>query len=316
MLLIAGYAKAGDLPSFDDFLQIDRMRRLTGQMQTAELLKVTRMDPELIECVVEQGTNDAVVAWGAAELMSDWPQRRAMFEKALELTSNSVPIALRFACAAARQRDYDLALQWAEFCKAKDADNLVPWLVESWVLVERQQRQQLAQALPDWVRNYRDYTVVACQMRIRVLEQAGYSAYSARRLGFKPDSDALLMASELCRSPVEEMLRKLLRQTAESLERHRQFLVNELVGQTIERTLFASRTDDEALVRKDSIAARREQIRQQLVDMERNVVEFASESQMVKYFDDVLALGEEEAMRKLAGVVRKSAPPVSAPTGN
>ena len=311
---------AEPLPTFETFRQIDRTRRLTGQLQTAELLKAARLDPNLINGVVRQGTNDAHLAWGAAELLADWPLRRTQFESALATTGTNKLIALRFACAAARQREYDLALQWARYCKDKDPDNLVPWLVESWVLVERRQRTQLAQSLPVWVIHYRDYTVEACEMRFLVLERAGYSPYAARRLGFKPDSDALLIASELCHPPVEEMLRLLLKQTAESLELRRQFLVNELVGQTLERTLYALQTDLEmqtvAQARKEAIAVRREQLKQLLADMERNVVEAASESQLVQYYDNILAFGEEEAMHKLTAAVRVVAPGGSAPTGN
>ena len=324
-LLSAGFcwltaATAGPLPTFDSFRQIDRTRRLTGQLQTAELLKATRLDPELINGVVRQGTNDAHLAWGAAELLADWSQRRIQFESALATTGTNKLIALRFACAAARQREYDLALQWARYCKDKDPDNLVPWVVESWVLIERKQRSQLPQTLPVWVTHYRDYTVDVCEMRFMVLERAGYSPYVARRLGFKPDSDALLMASELGRPPVEEMLRLLLKQTADSLQLRRQFLVNELVGQTLERTLYALHTDLEMQTvvqsRKEAIAVRREELKGLLVDMERNIVEAASESQLVQYYDNILAFGEEEAMHKLMATVRAPAPAVSAPTGN
>ena len=317
---MAGAAGAGNLPTFNGFRQIDRTRRLTGQLQTAELLKATRLDPVLINGVVRQGTNDAHLAWGAAELLADWSQRRIQFESALATTGTNNLIALRFACAAARQREYDLALQWARYCKDKDPDNLVPWVVESWVLIERKQRSQLPQTLPVWVTHYRDYTVDVCEMRFMVLERAGYSPYVARRLGFKPDSDALLMASELGRPPVEEMLRLLLKQTADSLQLRRQFLVNELVGQTLERTLYALHTDLEMQTvvqsRKEAIAVRREELKGLLVDMERNIVEAASESQLVQYYDNILAFGEEEAMHKLMATVRAPVPAAGAPTGN
>ena len=311
---------ADPLPTFDTFRQIDRTRRLTGQLQTADLLKATRMDSDLITGVVRQGTNSAQLAWGAAELLTDWPQRRSLFETALTVSGNNKLIALRLACAAARQRDYDCAMQWAKFCKDKDPDNLVPWLVEAWILIERKQRPDLPQSLPVWVTHYRDYTVEACQARISLLERAGYSIYSARRLGFKPDSDALLMASEVCRPPVDEMLRMLLKQTAESLEQRRQFLVTELVGQTLERTLFAMQTEPDMLTvaqaRKESIAVRRELLKQLLADMERNIVESATEGQLVQYYDDIFAFGEEEAMHKLTVIVRAPAKPESVPTGN
>ena len=43
-------------------------------------------------------------------------------------------------------------------------------------------------------------------------------------------------------------------------------------------------------------------MRERITDMERNVVDFATERQMVQYFDDVLKIGEENAMRKLASL--------------
>ena len=41
-------ARADSLPTFEDFRRVDRTRRMTGQMQSEELLKVTRIDPGLI----------------------------------------------------------------------------------------------------------------------------------------------------------------------------------------------------------------------------------------------------------------------------
>ena len=303
---------AEPLPTFADFRRMDQTRRLTGQLQTAEFLKITRLDPELIASVVQHGSNDTQLVWGAVELLTAWPARRTLFEALLATTSNSVPIALRFACAAARQRDLDTALQWARFCKEKDPDNLVPWLVESWVLVERKQRQQLAPTLPVWVTNYRDYTVEACQARIHLLEQIGYSAFAARRLGFKADSDALLIAQELCNPPVAEMTRTLLKQSAESLQQRRQFLLHEFVGQTLERKVLALQPDadraGEVTARLEMIGTRRERLRLRLAEIERNTVDYATEAQMIQYFDDVLASGEESAMQKLIGAVKTPAP--------
>ena len=71
-----------------------------------------------------------------------------------------------------------------------------------------------------------------------------------------------------------------------------------------------------AQARKESIAVRRELLKQLLADMERNVVESATESQLVQYYDDIFAFGEEEAMHKLTVIVRAPAKPESVPTGN
>ena len=323
LLLVALVALSGPvwaqdaLPTFDDFRQIDRTRRLTGQLQTTELLKVTRIDPVLIQNTTGKFPGDTGMTFAAAELLTDWPQRRAMYEM---IASNSVPVALRFACAAARQGDYELALKWTQYCQERDTDNTVPWLVELWILAQQKKPLQCANPPHTWVTNFRDYTVEACQARIRLLEQAGYSPYSARRLGFKPDSDALIIARDLCKPPMDEVTCRLLLGAGESLQQHRQFLLGELIGQTLERSAFAfganSGNNAKATIRTDEMESRRERLRERITDMERNVVDFATERQMVQYFDDVLKIGEENAMRKLASVAQPSSSTATLPTGN
>src|ERR1700683_4019654 len=76
----AGLAQS--LPTYEDFRRVDRMRRLSGQLETEELLKLTQVDRRLIERTAA-ATNDFRVKWGAAELISSWPIKREMFEKAL-----------------------------------------------------------------------------------------------------------------------------------------------------------------------------------------------------------------------------------------
>ncbi|MEI8062860.1 MAG: hypothetical protein WCH84_02210 [Verrucomicrobiota bacterium] len=310
--LSAGTSIAGDLPTFADFRRMDQTRRLTGQLQTAELLKITQLNPVLIADVVQRGTNDAQLAWGAAELLTDWPARRTLFETVLATVSNRAPVALRYACAAARQGEYDTALKLARFCQMQDSDNTVPWLLELWILSQRKLGEHLEQSPPLWTTNYRDYTVEACEARIRVLELAGYSAYSARRLGFKPDSDALFIAQNICKPPFDEVTKRLLRSSGESLQQRRQFLLGELIGQTLERTMLALQPDPDrngaVTARLEIIGTRRERLRQRLADIERNTVDYATEAQMVQYFDDVLTLGEEAAMQRLIGSVKSPAP--------
>ena len=312
LLAVSWPVFAEPLPTFADFRRMDQTRRLTGQLQTAELLKITRLDPELITGVVRRNTNDAQLAWGAAELLTEWPVRRALFETTLAAMSNRVPVALRYAGAAARQGEYDNALKWARFCQAQDGDNTVPWLVELWILAQRKLGQHLEQNPPVWTTNFRDYTADACRARIRVLELAGYSAYSARRLGFKPDSDALFIAQNICHPPFDEATKRLLRSSGESLQQQRQFLLGELIGQTLERTMLALVPDadrnGEVRARLEAIGTRRERLRQRLADIERNTVDYATEAQMVQYFDDVLAAGEEAAMQKLIGSVKSPLP--------
>ena len=312
LLAVSWPVFAEPLPTFADFRRMDQTRRLTGQLQTAELLKITRLDPELITGVVRRNTNDAQLAWGAAELLTEWPVRRALFETTLAAMSNRVPVALRYAGAAARQGEYDNALKWARFCQAQDGDNTVPWLVELWILAQRKLGQHLEQNPPVWTTNFRDYTADACRARIRVLELAGYSAYSARRLGFKPDSDALFIAQNICHPPFDEATKQLLRSSGESLQQQRQFLLGELIGQTLERTMLAlvpdANRNGEVRSRLEMIGTRRERLRQRLADIERNTVDYATEAQLVQYFDDVLASGEEAAMQKLIGAVKSPVP--------
>jgi hypothetical protein len=320
LLLALSFApniRAGDLPTFEDFRRIDLTRRITGHLQTAELMDVSHISSDLIFATVRKYTNDILVTWGAAELLTKWSDRRVLFESALTATSNSVPIALRYACAAGIQGDYDLALKWAKFCQQNDDDNTLPWLLELWILGKRKQPQMFAQNPAVWASSFRDYSIDGSQARIRLLEKAGYSAYSARRLGFKPDSDALTILKELGRPPIEETVRILLKETASYLQQRRQFLLTELVGETLERTLMALRDDAdrsvEVRVRSEEIDQRRDELKQLLGEVERNTIDYATEKQMVEYFNDVLSLGEEDAMKRLALSVRRPTPAGGAP---
>lgn len=310
--LAVAVAQAGPLPTFDDFRRIDRTRRLLGQLQTAELLEVNQIDTKLILQTVQANSNDAVVVWGGAELLVMWPQKQQFYEAALRLNSNNVPVALRYACAAARQGESELALRLAQFGQLNDADNTVPWLTELWVHSSKKQPLQFARLPTADPSVFRDYSSGASEARIRLLEKAGYSAYAARRLGFKADSDALQIAKDLCRPPLAAAAKPLLKESAGYLQQRRQFFLDELVGQTIERTLLALREDAdrsvEVRVRSAEIDKRRDELKQLLTDMERNTVDYATEKQMVQYFDEVMSLGEEDAMRNLAGVVRHGRP--------
>jgi hypothetical protein len=60
------------------------MRRLSGQLQTEDLLRVAQVERRLIERTAAQATNDFQVKWGAAELVSSCPIKRVLFAKALE----------------------------------------------------------------------------------------------------------------------------------------------------------------------------------------------------------------------------------------
>jgi hypothetical protein len=298
-----------ELPTFDDFRRVDRARRVMGQMQTAELLEVNQISSVLLARTATQYSNDVRVVWGAAELMVLWSNKQPLYETALRLSSNSVPIAVRYACAAARQGDYETGLRLARYVQTKDTDNLLAWLIEIWIRQAQKDPQPPATEPTYWASSFRDYTVEATQARVRLLEKAGYSAYSARRLGFRADSDALLILKEVAAPPIPDYRRKLLKESGIALQHSRQFLLHELVGQTVERTIAVLRPDaatsPEVRVRTAEIEKRRDELKELLATLERDVIDYATEKQMINYFDDVLALGEEEAMKKLAALVRR-----------
>jgi hypothetical protein len=300
---------AAALSGFEDFRRIDRTRRFTGQMLTAELLQVSQMDAGLILRTTQQHPDDPKILWGAAELLVDWSQRRTLYELALERSGTNAGMAVRFACAAAQQHDYDIALAWLHNCQKLDADNTVPWLAELWLL----RPTVLSNSPPIWTTNFRDYSIEASGGRIRTLEAAGYSPYAARRLGFSPDSPAISMARDLCKPPAAEQTATLLKDTAQSLQRRPPFLLWEFVGQTIERALMTRRPDVDTSVevhyRSVEMDKRREELKHLLTDIERNTIDYANEAEMVRYFDDVLDIGEEAAMKKLAETVRRQTAP-------
>ncbi len=288
---------------------MDRVRRFTGQLQTAELLEVTHVNPSLIIRTAQQHASDPKMLWGAAELLSDWSNKRAMFEAARQVSGTNAVIQLRYACAAGQNRDGNLALALFRDCQKQDAGNLVPWLGEYWVL--KQAKQPLpALAPPDWAA-YRDGGAEAARARIRFLEAAGYSPYSARRLGFMPDAFAVSMARDLAAPPVNTNAAPVLLAVAKSMQESPTFLLTELVGQTLERGVMASRPDaatsPTVSFRIVEMDKRRDELKALLADVERNVVDLATEQQMVQYFDNVLSMGEEAAMKQLAETVRGKA---------
>jgi hypothetical protein len=299
---------AQSLPTFQEFRRIDRLRRLTGQVQSEESLAVMRVNPSLMERTIAAHTNDATVLWGAAELQSDWPKQRALFEQAIAVGGTNAAIALRFAQAACRQGELDAAKPWIVYCQKTDKDNFAPWLVELWML--RKQKKPLKEvSTPSALTlKLQDYSVAASRARIRFLEAAGYCKYSARRVGFSPDSMLLTMARELGQPPVEEGSETVLMQMAQALQKAPPFLLTELIGQTLEGNLLAARPDaatsPEVRARNVEITERREDLKELLADVQRNAVDFATEAEMVQYFDTVLSDGEEAAMKWLLHTVR------------
>ena len=297
------------LPTFEDFRRVDRVRRMTGQLHTAELLEVTHVDAALIMRTARQKADDPKVLWGAAELLADWPNKRAMFEAARQAATSNLVIQLRYACAAAQNRDFDLALSSLRDYRKRDAGNSVAWWGELWVL--HQEKLPLPELQPPgWV-TYHDGAAEAAHARIRLLEAAGYSPYAARRLGFMPDPSVISMARDLAAPPVDTNAAPVLLSVAKTMQDSPTFLLTELVGQTLERGVMASRPDaatsPEVSFRIVEMDKRRDELKALLADVERNAVEMATESEMVQYFDDVLSIGEEAAMKRLAESVRGKA---------
>ena len=299
---------AATLPTFSELRRIDRDRRQTGQMQTPESLAVTRVDPVLINTVVAAHPADGTIWWGAAELLGDWSRQRAMFESALSAGGTNDQVALRFACAAARQHEFTLALTWFRYCQTNDVTNLVPWLGELWVL--RQQHEPLAFANDACRRatEFRDYGIEASRARIKLLEMAGYSPYAARRLGVNAESMALRMVQEFSKVPLGGALVPFLTTVARAMQAHPRFFVTELVGQSLEGTLLVARNDPSSAAvqtRGTVLSERREDIKALVASVEQRAIDVATEEQMVRYFDAVLTDGEELAMKWLLDDVRR-----------
>jgi hypothetical protein len=288
---------------------------MSGQFQTAELLKITQIDPGLIQKTARQATNEYQIVWGAAELSGNWQIKRNLFESALSASKTNLEVALRYACAAAENHDSETALPLLRLVEKQDSANIVPWFVE--MQLPRAPKIFGADAQkflmpPSWAIRYRDYAANAARARIRTLEAAGYSAYAARRLGFTPDTPVLTMAHACAEKPIEKVAMPLLSTMARAMQDRPVYLVTELVGQSLERATTAADVNEStnavASVRSIELDRRRDEIRGLLTAMERYIVDVATESEMIQYFDNVLSLGEEVAMHRLAQTVRGGHP--------
>jgi hypothetical protein len=288
------------------------MRRATGQFQTTELLKMTQLDLGLIQKVAQQATNEYQVVWGAAELIANWQTKRSLFEAALTASRTNLEVALRYACAAAENHDSETALSLLRIVEKEDSANIVPWFVEMQLLLAQKNGLADWRTPPSWAFRYRDYATEVARARVRTLEAAGYSPYTARRFGFMPDAPVLAMARECTEKPIEKAAVPLLLTLARAMQDRPVYLVTELVGQTLERAAIRAGGEGEAVaavsVRFVELDRRRDGIRALLSAMERNIVDLATESEMVQYFDNVLSLGEELAMHRLAKTVQGGRP--------
>jgi len=303
-------SQAQGLPTYEDFRQVDRVRRMTGQLQTAELLRVTQIDSGLIERVAQQATNDYQAIWGAAELIGNWPAKHRLFESALTSSGTNLEVALRYACAAAANRDSDTAFPLLHLVEKDDSANIIPWFVEM-KLLSTSEPKGLADLKPppSWAIRYHDYAADAARARIHTLEAGGYSPYAARRLGFMPDTPVLTMARDCAEKPIEKAGVPLLLTVAHAMEDRPLYLVTELVGQSLERATIRvgakDQTSPEVSLRSVELDQRRDEIKALLSAVERNIVDIATESEMIQYFNNVLSIGEEAAMRRLAETVQR-----------
>lgn len=310
--LLAPGIPAQDLPTYEDFRRVDRLRRMTGQLQTAELLRVTEINRGLIQRVAQQATNDYRAVWGAAELIGGWQTKHSLFESALAASGTNLEVALRYASVAAANRDSQTAVPLLRIVERDDSANIVPWFIEMKLLLAQKKGLTDLRSPPSWAIRYRDYGADAARARIHTLEAAGYSPYAARRLGSMPDTPVLVMARECAETPIEKPALALLLTVARAMQDRPAYLVTELVGQTLERAAIgagaAGQTSAEVSVRSVELDRRRDEIKALLSAVERNVVDVATESEMVQYFNDVLSLGEESAMHRLAETVQGGHP--------
>ena len=293
------------------------MRRMTGQLQTAELLAVTQINAQLLLDTVAKHPADWQVQWGAAELLVEWPNKQRFYEAALAASGTNEAVVLRFACAAARHRQDPLAFAWLRHSEKRDTDNLVPWLVEVWLRyqavhdVDAPVEAILPDKPPAWATVFRDHGPSAARARIRLLELAGYSPYAARRLGFMPELYPTVMARELAGKHLADSARPLLIGVAKSMQLAPAFLLTELVGESLEQTAMSNESGPsrpETRFRAVELDRRRTEIKELIAGVERNAVEFATEEEMVRYFDELLLYGEQEAMLRLLHAVGKTPP--------
>ncbi|HVM59479.1 MAG TPA: hypothetical protein VMV72_01305 [Verrucomicrobiae bacterium] len=314
-LFVSPIIFADQLPTFEDFRRVDQMRRTTGQLETAELLRLTQIDRAAIERVARQATNDYQLVWGAAELIGDWPIKRALFESALAASGTNLEIELRYACAAVAHHEPAAALPLLHAVENGDTANIVPWFVEFNALQTQARGLADWKMPPTWAIRYHDYSPEAARARIHTLEAAGYSPYSARRLGFMPDTPVLVMARDCADRGIDKAAAPLMLRVANAMQDRPTYLVTELVGESLERAVILAGTEQhtnsapegvsaEASLRLEQLQRRRDEIKSLLSIIGSNIVDVATEAEMVEYFNNVLALGEELALKRLAEAVR------------
>ena len=264
-----------------------------------------QIDSNKVARLAAQNPNNPEVLLGAAELGGDW-------SAALTGGSTGRVVTLRFACASAVKHDYETALHWFRYCQTNDTGNIVPWLGELWVL---QQQNKLHEdfTAPKSAKDYRDYAVPAARARVHVLETVGYSPYAARRIGLMQNTFVESMAQDLSRDAnAQNLAGPFLLNAAHAMQHRPTFLLTELVGESLERAVLAAKSganEGESDKRFIEIDARRQELKELVGATERRTADFATESDMVQYFDDVLGFGEEIAMKRLQLAIRGTTDP-------
>ena len=183
-------------------------------------------------------------------------------------------------------------------------------------LLERSIRYAVAQARTlEELRRQQD-ELRASELRFRSVVQSAGDAIlqadeNARIIFWNKSAETVFgyREEEVLGFPVELLMPEWHRPSLRlEFERFRICGKSQLVGQTIERALMGLRPDADSSVevryRSVELDKRREELKALLADIERNTVDFATEAEMVQYFDNVLNSGEETAMKKLAETVR------------
>jgi hypothetical protein len=292
---------AGQLPTFEDFRRVDRERRHSGRLLSAELIELSRVDRQLIGTTAAENPDDVELLLGAAELSGDWT-------RALEANGTNNVVALRYTLSLLAGGEFDKADAWLERCRKNDAANVVPLMGTLWLLRKQGNALDAFQPPAETIL-FDDYQPQAIRARVRLLEKAGYSPYAARRISHARESFAVTMAQDLTRENAEGDVQPFLLRAAQAMQRQPTFLLQELVGQSLEGTMLMRRSDARADPQHDQrieqLQDRRLEIQDLVSAIERAIIDLATESELVTYYDEILTLGEETALKRLARAVRQ-----------
>jgi hypothetical protein len=307
------------LPTYADFQKADAERRKTGTLVSADLLRLTRVDTALLTEAVQKSPDDADVLWSAASLTNDSAKKREWYSRAAKLRKHQAAISLRWGAEllAGRQRaDAAEGVALVQVAAANDPNNLAPLAVQIWYFAQQNDTNKVEEVarLAEAADKFESYNILAAQVRVQLLEKLGYSPYAARRIGLMPDLPVETLTRDLTQNEVisltirrmdsyhRELIRKILDKTSVQMQRA-PLLVTRLVGLTVANAL----TGQEAHLYK--IEEARSDIFALIQAVEQKAIPFATEPMMVKYYNDVLLLGEETAMKNLLAESEKTRRP-------